>query len=71
MRNFDFEGKYNTWDFPANKPDAGKRPLTTMGPSVIIDQNGDAKLIVGASGGLRIPTANAWVWIYFQVALLT
>uniref|UniRef100_A0A6G1SD81 Gamma-glutamyltranspeptidase 1 n=1 Tax=Aceria tosichella TaxID=561515 RepID=A0A6G1SD81_9ACAR len=39
----------------------GKRPLSSMAPSVFIDGHGNPKLIIGASGGSKITTAIAMV----------
>ncbi|XP_041464873.1 glutathione hydrolase 1 proenzyme-like isoform X2 [Lytechinus variegatus] len=61
LRNFYFDTKYQTWTLPANQLSPGKRPLSTMGPTVIIDSDGDVKMVIGASGGFRIPTSVLWV----------
>ena len=61
IRNYDYDGKVPGWEFPANVLSPGKRHLTTMDPALIVDQSGDAKLVVGASGGSRIPTSTSWV----------
>ena len=45
----------------ANFAKPGKRPLSSMSPTVVIDENGDAVLILGASGGTRITTSVAQV----------
>ncbi|XP_072166848.1 glutathione hydrolase 1 proenzyme-like [Diadema setosum] len=61
IRNFNFETKYKSWRLLSNKLSPGKRPLSTMGPSILVDQNGDVKMVIGASGGMRIPSSNALV----------
>nr|CAH7730602.1 unnamed protein product [Callosobruchus chinensis] len=44
---------------PNNRMQPGKRPLSSMSPSIVTDKNGDVKLVVGASGGSRIISAVA------------
>lgn len=56
-------GKTNAFDLPpafANTVAAGKRPLSSMSPSVFVDETGP-RLIIGASGGSKITTAVALV----------
>ena len=49
---------------PANFIRPGKAPLSASTPAIITDDNGDVKLILGASGGPRIITAVATVGVF-------
>jgi len=42
----------------ANAPGPGKRPVSSMSPTIVFDDAGEVELIAGASGGPRIITAT-------------
>lgn len=42
----------------ANAPAPGKRPLSSMTPTIVLDDSGRVKAVAGASGGPRIITAT-------------
>ena len=45
----------------ANRPQPGKRPRSSMSPSLILNSDGSLFAAVGSPGGSRIPTATAQV----------
>ncbi|MDY7096830.1 MAG: gamma-glutamyltransferase [Pseudomonadota bacterium] len=43
----------------ANRVEGGKRPRSSMSPTVVYDENGEIVLVVGAAGGPTIPVQTA------------
>ena len=46
-----------------NYPEAGKRPMSSTCPTIVLDENDNVRLVIGGAGGPRIPTAVAQVFI--------
>lgn len=48
---------YGLMGSEANAIEPGKRPLSSMTPTVVLDEEGQVRLVIGASGGSNIPSA--------------
>lgn len=64
----DFASPNITNDFgllpsPANYIEPGKRPLSSMTPTIVVNQNGDVRTVIGGAGGSKITTSVALVII--------
>lgn len=53
LTDFAFEPKADNRRF-ANAPDAGKRPLSSMTPTLVFDKKGKLYAVIGSPGGWRI-----------------
>lgn len=64
MDDFSTPGLVNYYGIPsspANFIEPGKRPMSSMCPTIITDKNGDLVLAAGAAGGSKITLATAYV----------
>lgn len=69
MDDFGLESKFSYFGIPpsqSNLIEPGKRPLSSMSPTILIDSNNNVKMIIGAAGGTKITTAIAFVRQYLQ-----
>nr|CAI5819008.1 unnamed protein product [Callosobruchus analis] len=69
-----YENMYNLPPSPTNFVRPGKRPMSSMCPSLILDRNGDVVMAIGGAGGSTAPTAMAQVIIkhlWYNVDLKT
>ncbi|XP_055526698.1 glutathione hydrolase 1 proenzyme-like isoform X6 [Wyeomyia smithii] len=64
MDDFSIPGTINSYGLrasPSNYIVPGKRPLSSMCPTIVIDTNGDVRIIAGSAGGSKITTATLLV----------
>ncbi|CAG9854564.1 unnamed protein product [Phyllotreta striolata] len=60
MDDFSYQYSENYFGLPiseANRLQPGKRPLSSMAPSILLNNKGNVKTVIGAAGGPKIITA--------------
>ncbi|XP_055911963.1 scoloptoxin SSD14-like isoform X2 [Eupeodes corollae] len=70
MDDFSTPGTFNSYNIPASpanfiKPK--KRPLSSMCPAIILDKNGDVRMLIGSAGGSMITTSVAQAILRYLV----
>lgn len=64
MDDFSYADIVNIYGIPSsptNYPKGGKRPLSSMNPTIIVEKGLGPRFIVGAAGGTKITTQVALV----------
>ncbi|KAJ7375107.1 hypothetical protein OS493_001841 [Desmophyllum pertusum] len=68
MDDFSTPGKKNAYGVEpseSNMIQPGKRPQSSTAPSIFLDKDGAARLVIGASGGTKITTAISLVMMNY------
>lgn len=67
MDDFSIPSVVNYFGLPGgnknNLIERGKRPLSSMVPSVIVDSDNNVRMVIGSAGGTKITTSAAFVSI--------
>ena len=64
MDDFSTPGQHNYFGYPPSPTNficPGKRPMSSMSPTIVTDENGDVRMVAGAAGGSRIISGTATV----------
>jgi len=67
MDDFSTPGTRNYFGVPAspsNYIEPGKRPMSSMCPTIVLDDKGSTVFVTGGAGGTLITTATAFVSIH-------
>ncbi|XP_067634553.1 scoloptoxin SSD14-like isoform X2 [Eurosta solidaginis] len=70
MDDFSTPGIINSFGIPASPANyihPGKRPMSSMSPAIVLDRNGNARMLIGAAGGSRITSAVATAVIKYLI----
>ncbi len=54
LTDFTFNPRLPDGSLHPNAPAAGKRPRSSMAPTIVFDTNGEVRLVIGSRGGARI-----------------
>lgn len=69
MDSFSTPGLRNSDGIAPSSPNfikPGKRPMSSMSPTILLAENGDVRLALGASGSSRMITSISLVSFFFQ-----